>query len=134
MKKTVLNIMASIGIILIVLSVIAMMYGGKAICINTIFEVTLLSALMHLGFILIHRFDIQSPVLEMMADISYTMAIALITGAVFHWYQSIPVWVLVIMVFVIYLSGCLIDLYRTKEEVRVINELLQSRKKSTSNE
>lgn len=134
MKKVVINILASTGIILLVLSIVAMMYGGKAICINTIFEVTMLSAFMHLGFLVLHRFDIQNPILEILIDISYTMAITLMAGSFFHWFQSTPIWVLILMVFVIYLVGYLIDLYRTKEEVRIINELLQSRKKDMSNE
>lgn len=132
MKKVVLNMMASTGIILLVLSVVAMMYGGKAICINTIFEVTMLSILIHLGFLVIRRIDIQYPVLEIMTDISYTLIITLIAGAVFRWYRSTPVWVLIVMVFVVYAVGYLIDLYRTKEEVRAINELLQNRKKNTA--
>lgn len=134
MKKVVINILASIGIILLVLSGVATMYGGKAICINTIFEITALSAFMHLGFTVTHRFDMQYPVLEVLTDIIYTMVTTLTWGAVFHWYQSTPIWVLVLMVFVIYLVGYLIDLYRTKEEVRMINELLQNRKKKITNE
>lgn len=133
MKKAAINIMASTGIILLVLSAVAAMYGGKAICINTIFEIAMLSILIHCGFIVTHRLDFRYPILEMMADIGYTLAITLILGAVFKWYRSTPVWVLVIMVFVIYMAGCLIDLYRTKEEVKVINELLENRKKNITN-
>ena len=134
MKKVIINILASIGIILLVLSGVATMYGGKAICINTIFEIATLSAFMHLGFTVAHRFDIQYPVLEVLTDIIYTMVITLIWGSVFYWYQSTPIWVLVLMVFVIYSVGYLIDLYRTKEEIRMINELLQNRKKKITNE
>lgn len=133
MKKAAINIMASTGIILLVLSAVAAMYGGKAICINTIFEIAVLSILIHCGFIVTHRLDFRYPILEIMSDISYTLAITLILGAVFKWYRSTPVWVLVIMVFVIYMAGCLIDLYRTKEEVKVINELLENRKKNITN-
>ena len=133
MKKAAINIMASTGIILLVLSAVAAMYGGKAICINTIFEIAMLSILIHCGFIVTHRLDFRYPILEIMSDISYTLAITLILGAVFKWYRSTPVWVLVIMVFVIYMAGCLIDLYRTKEEVKVINELLEYRKKNITN-
>lgn len=133
MKKAAINIMASTGIILLVLSAVAAMYGGKAICINTIFEIAMLSILIHCGFIVTHRLDFRYPILEIMSDISYTLAITLILGAVFKWYRSTPVWVLVIMVFVIYMAGCLIDLYRTKEEVKVINELLENRKKNITN-
>lgn len=80
MKKVVLNIMASTGIILLVLSAVAVM---------------------HCGFIVTHRLDFRYPILEIMADISYTLAITLLKGAVFNWYRSTPVWVLVIMVFII---------------------------------
>lgn len=133
MKKAAINIMASTGIILLVLSAVAAMYGGKAICINTIFEIAMLSILIHCGFIVTHRLDFRYAIFEMMTDIGYTIAITLILGAVFNWYRSTPVWVLVIMVFVIYMAGCLIDLYRTKEEVKVINELLENRKKNITN-
>ena len=54
-----------------------------------------------------------------MLDVSYPLFVTLLLGAVFHWYRSTPVWVLVVMVFVIYLVGYLTDLYRTKEEVRM---------------
>lgn len=128
MKKLVLNIMASNGITLLVFSVIATLYGGKAICIDTIFQIAVLNILMHLGFIVTHKIDVPYPVFEIMLDISYIMMITLILGAIFNWYQSLPIWVLIIMVFVIYLIGWLIDIYRTKEEVRVINDLLQKRK------
>lgn len=134
MKKVVIHIMASTGIILLALSVVALLYGGKAIFINTIFEITVLSTLMHLGFLVTHRLDVQYPVFEIMLDISYTLLITLLLGAAFHWFQSVPVWVLVIMVFAIYLVGYLTDLYRTKEEVRMINELLENRKKNTGKE
>ena len=134
MKIVVIHIMASTGIIVLALSVVALLYGGKAIFIHTIFEIAVLSTMMHLGFLMTHRLDIQYPVFEIMLDISYTLLMTLILGAVFHWYQSTPVWVLIIMVFVIYLVGCLMDLYRTKEEVRMINELLENRKKNINNE
>ena len=133
MKKAAISIMASTGIILLVLSAVAAMYGGKAICINTIFEIAMLSILIHCGFIVTHRLDFRYPILEIMADIGYTLAITLILGAVLNWYRSTPVWVLAIMVFVIYMAGCLIDLYRTKEEVKVINELLENRRKNITN-
>lgn len=133
MKKIVLNIMALTGITLLVLSVIARIYGGNAICIDTIFQITVLSTLIQLGFLLTHRFDSQYPILEIMLDIAYTMFITLITGAVFQWNQTFPTWILVIMVFVVYLVGYLIDIYRTKEEVRIINELLQKRRENNSN-
>ena len=130
MKKNIINIMASTGIILLVLSIVAVMYGGRAICINTICEVAMLSIFIHSGLSMIHRFDIQNAFLERAADISYIVVITLVSGTVFGWYQSISVWVIVIMVFIIYVVGYLTDLYRTKEEVRMINELLQDRKKS----
>lgn len=132
MKKAVLNIMASTGITLLVLSIIATIYGGKVIFITSIFEIAFLSTLMHLGFIVTHKFDSQYPVLEIMLDLSYAMVIALISGAVFHWYRSTPIWILIIMVFIIYLVGYLIDIYRTKKEIRIINELLQQRKEKTA--
>ncbi|MDC7289289.1 DUF3021 family protein [Blautia schinkii] len=134
MKKVVIHIMASTGIILLALSFVALLYGGKAIFINTIFEITVLSTLMHLGFLVTHRLDVQYPVFEIILDISYTLFVTLLLGAVFQWFQSTPVWVLVIMVFAIYLVGYLTDLYRAKEEVRMINELLENRKRNTGNE
>ena len=55
MKKVVIHIMASTGIIVLALSVVALLYGGKAIFIHTIFEIAVLSTMMHLGFLMTHR-------------------------------------------------------------------------------
>ena len=114
MKKVVINILASIGIILLVLSGVATMYGGKAICINTIFEITALSAFMHLGFTVTHRFDMQYPVLEVLTDIIYTMVITPYMGCCFSLVSEYPYMGISAYGFVIYLVGYLIDLYRTK--------------------
>lgn len=124
MKKIVIHIMASTGIIVLALSVVALLYGGKAVFIHTILEIAVLSTLMHLGFFVTHRLNIQNPFFEIMLDISYTLFATLLLGAAFHWYQSIPVWVLVIMVFVIYLVGYLTDLYRTKVHENTFTAIL----------
>ena len=129
MKKMIINIMATTGITLVVLALIGTLYGAKFLCISGVFQSLGANIVMHLGFILTGKFESKYPILEAILDISYTIVVLIIFGAVFNWYRSTPIWVLIIMAVIIYSFGCLISIFRMREDVKDINELLQKRKK-----
>lgn len=129
MKKMIINIMATTGITLVVLALIGTLYGAKFLLISSVFQSLGANIVMYLGFILTGKFESKYPILEAILDISYIIVVLIIFGAVFNWYRSTPIWVLIIMAVLIYSFGCLISISRMREEVKDINELLQKRKK-----
>lgn len=130
MKKMIINVMTTTGITLIVLSLIGTLYGAKMLFISGVFQSLGANIVMHLGFIITGKFESKYHILESVLDISYTIVVLIIFGAVFNWYTSTPIWVLIIMAVIIYLFGCLMSIFRIKEDVKAINELLQKRKKT----
>lgn len=134
MKKMIMNIMTTTGITLVVLALIGTLYGAKFLFISGVFQSLGANIVMHLGFIITGKFESKYPILEAILDISYTIVVLIIFGAVFNWYRSTPIWILIIMAVIIYSLGCLMSIFRMREDVKVINELLQKRKKSNKTE
>lgn len=128
MKKMIINVMATTGITLIVLALIGTLYGAKLLFISGVFQSLGANIVMHLGLIITDKFESKYPILETILDISYTIIILIIFGAVFNWYRSTPIWVLIIMAVIIYSFGCFMSIFRMREDVKNINELLQKRK------
>lgn len=129
MKKIIINIMATTGITLVVLALIGTLYGAKYLFISSVFQSLGANVVINLGLILTDKFESKNPILEALLDISYTIVVLIIFGAVFNWYSSTPIWILIIMAVFIYLSGCLISIFRMREDVKTINELLNKRRK-----
>ena len=66
--------------------------------------------------------------MEFMLDIGYMEAVVIIFGAIFNWYGSTPIGVLVIMTAMIYIVGVFLNMVQMRQEVEEINELLQKHK------
>lgn len=130
MKKMIINVMATTGITLVILALIGTLYGAKFLFISGVFESLGANIVMHLGFIITGKFESKYPILEAILDISYTIVVLIIFGAVFNWYRSTPIWILIIMAVIIYSLGCLMSIFRMREDVKAINELLQKRNKT----
>lgn len=129
MKKMIINVMATTGITLIVLALIGTLYGAKFLFISGVFQSLGANIVMHLGLIITGKFESKYPILEAILDISYSIVVLIIFGAVFNWYRSTPIWILIIMAVIIYSFGCLMSIFRMREDVKAINELLQKRNK-----
>lgn len=129
MKKMIINVMATTGITLIILALIGTLYGAKFLFISGVFKSLGANIVMHLGLIITGKFESKYPILEAILDISYTIVVLIIFGAVFNWYRSTPIWILIIMAVIIYSFGCLMSIFRMREDVKAINELLQKRNK-----
>ncbi len=127
MKKTVANIMATTGITLVVLALIGFLYGARFLFISSVFQSLGANMVIHLGFIITRRFESKYAIVEALLDITYTIVVLIISGAVFNWYTSTPIWILVIMAVFIYFFGCMIETVHMREDVKRINKLLQKR-------
>jgi len=60
-------------------------------------------------------------------DIGYMLIIIIIFANIFDWFSSTPLWVLVIMTILVYASGLLLSIIRMREDIRIINQLLNKR-------
>ena len=124
MKKIILNIMATTGIALVVLSFIAIYYGGSLICIDTVFQVLGLNIVIYMGMHIFNHFEYRYSVLETGLKLIYILTLVLISGRIFGWYSNISGLVLVSMTVVVFGVCMCLDTLNLLEEVNSINTLI----------
>ena len=125
MKSKIQNIFAITGIALVLLSVIAQFYGGRFLCIETVYQVLGVCTAIQLVLMLLRKFESPYFIVEILLEIGAVLVLILVSGAVFHWYDSLPAWVLIIMGVAVYLTGCAIDIFQIQNEVKMINHYLK---------
>lgn len=128
MKKISVNILCSTAITLLILAILGAISGAQFLLINSVFQSFIVNIVIHIGLLFTHRFESSYAILEFMLDIGYMEAVVIIFGAIFDWYGSTPIWVLVIMTTIIYIVGVFLNMVQMRQEVEEINELLQKRK------
>ena len=125
MKRTILNIMATTGITLVVLSAVALCYDASFICISTVFQALGLNAVMYVGLFLLNKIDFRFTALESLVKVAFVIALVLVAGEIFGWYENLSVIVLTGMSLGI-LAICLcLDALSIKGEVKEINGLIE---------
>lgn len=129
MKKGVINIFATTGLSLILLSIIARLYDAEFLCIKTVFQVFLLNVVMHLILLLMYKIEIKYLAIEVAIEIVLTVVLSLLFGTIFNWYTSTPLFVLVFMSIAIYVISIVLNILHMKQEANEINELIQMIKK-----
>ena len=125
MKKMVINIAATIGITLVVLSVVALCYNATLICISSVFQALFLNILIYIGLYVLEHFEYRYPVLETGSKLLYVMALVLVIGRMFGWYEYISAAVLCLMTAIIFSVCVCLDMVRLMDEVKEINGLLK---------
>ncbi len=134
MKKTITNMLATTGIALIVLATVAAINGGTRLFVGSVFQTLGASIVIHMGLIVTRKFEIPYAALETTLDIAWTLLVLVVAGAIFGWYASTPVWMLVIMGVIVYLFALLLEMVRVREDVDEINKLLQKRNRKPEEE
>lgn len=132
MKKFIVNIFATTGISLILLSVIALFFHAKCICLQTTFQVLGINIIVHLGLIFLSKSEVKHTIIEITLDIALIMIMLLVFGSIFHWFTSTPIWLLVIMGFIIYIVSVILNLLCMKQEAQEINALIKKRNSKKS--
>lgn len=127
MKRMVVNILCSTGITLLVLAVLGTILGAKFLFISSVFQSFIANIIIHTGLLFTHKFESSYAILEFMLDIGYTIVTVIALGALFKWYHSTPIWILIIMAVTIYLIGILLSIFQMRRDIEEINELLQKR-------
>lgn len=129
MKKGFINIFATTGLSLVLLSIIATLYDAEFLCVKTVFQVFLLNVVVHLILLLMYKIEIKYLAVEVVLEIILTVAVSLLFGAAFHWYTSTPLFVLVLMSMAVYVISIILNILHMKQEANEINELIRIIKK-----
>ena len=128
MKNIIKNSLATTGLALMIFSIVAVLYNGKLICIETVFQILLSSLVINFILILLKHFESKFFLVEVFTEIGSTLAVLIVAGYWFNWYVSTPIWVLIIMGIVVYLIGCLIDMFHITNDIKFINDQIMKRK------
>lgn len=128
MKHNIKNCLATTGMSLVLLAMVAVLYHARFLCIESVFQVLCANILIHAGLALLKQFESKYFIVEILAEIGYILGVLLIAGLLFGWYSSTPAWVLVLMGISVYFLGGLIGVFRIKEDVEYINHQLKLHK------
>ena len=127
MKKIILNILATTGITLVMLALVALCYGGTVLFISAVFQALGLNVVIYAGIYLMNRFEFRYPILETGLKLVYVLALVLACGWIFGWYENLSGAVLTLMTVVIFGMCMFLDTLSLREEVKEINGLLEEK-------
>ena len=128
MKEAIKNYLALNGVTLIMLAIIASAYQGSLLCLSTIYEVFGVNLGIMIGFRLLEHFECPYYLVEVGIEVSFTLALLMGSGALFHWYDSLPIGTLIGMGIVIYIFANLVGIWRVQKDIEWINEKLKNEK------
>jgi len=127
-KKLINNIMFSTGSSLIILAVFLLFAGAEINYARAVLQIFAANIVINVGLFLRWKIEIRSIILEYLINVSYIIAVLVVFGLMFDWFSTVPVWLLVVMAFVIYALAAIISITKSKKDTDEINELLQKRK------
>jgi hypothetical protein len=133
-KNTITRILVTTCAALMLLALFVGIVWGSHMSINviTFFEIFAANIVIHLGHILVKKFESSYAILEYLLDLSYIIAVLVVFGLIFDWYSTIPVWYLIIMALVIYAFGTFINIVRMRKNADELNKLLKKYKDRNS--
>ena len=105
----------------------ALFFHGTYICLQTVFQVWGINLIIHLGLIFLSRLGLKHGTAEMVSDIVLIISVLIISGFMFGWFTSTPIWILAIMGIVIYIVSAILNLLYMKQEAEEINALIKRR-------
>lgn len=127
MKKFIVNIFATTGISLLLLSIIALFFHATCIYLQTVFQVLGINIIVHFGLFFLSKLEVKYTMIETALDIGLIISVLSVFGSIFHWFISTPVWIVVIMGFLIYIVSAILNLLCMKQEAQEINALIKKR-------
>lgn len=130
MKKNIVNILATTGISLLLLSSIALSFHASCIYLETVFQTFGVNIITHLGILCIKKLELKSIVTEIVLEMTLIVCELLVFGRLFHWFTSLSFMLLVCMGVVIYIISLFLNLLQMKQEAKELNLLIKSRNKN----
>ena len=95
MKKNIVNILATTGISLLLLSSIALSFHASCIYWRTVFQTFGVNIITHLGILYIKKLELKSNITEIVLEITLIVCELLVFGRLFHWFTSLSFLLLV---------------------------------------
>ncbi len=130
MKKNIVNILATTGISLLLLSVVALSFQASCIYLETVFQVLGINIITYLGILCIKKIELRNIFIEMVLEITYIVCELLVFGWLFHWFSSLSFLLLACMGVVIYSISLFLNLLQMKQEAKELNLLIKNRNKN----
>lgn len=128
MKSKIINVFAMTGIALLLLSIIAKLYGGHFLCIETVYQTFAVCVVIQLFLHFVEKFESRYVIVELMLKMGVCVFLVLGAGILFHWNDSLPFGVLAVLAAVVFLLGCVIGLFQVQQELDGINQILKGRR------
>lgn len=125
MKNKIKNCLATTALSLIILSSAALFYDARFLCISTVFEAAAANLVIHGGLELVKRVESSFFIVEVTLEIGYILAVLMLFGRLFAWFQSTPPWLLALIGILVYIGGCAIDTFHIRSDINVINKQLK---------
>ena len=130
MRKNIVNILATTGISLLLLSVVALSFHASCIYLETMFQAFGVNIITHLGIACIKKIELRNSFTEIVLEITFIVCELLVFGRLFHWFTSLSFLLLVCMGTVIYFISFFLNLLQMKQEAKEINLLIKNRSKN----
>ncbi len=130
MRKNIVNILATTGISLLLLSVVALSFHASCIYLGTMFQAFGVNIITHLGIACIKKIELRNSFTEIVLEITFIVCELLVFGRLFHWFTSLSFLLLVCMGTVIYFISFFLNLLQMKQEAKEINLLIKNRSKN----
>ena len=127
MKRNVVNILATTGISLLLLSIVALFFHASCIYLETVFQTFGVNAAVHLGILYIKKIELKSIFTETVLEITFIVCALLISGLLFQWYTSLSFLLLACMGVVTYMISLFLNFLQMKQEAKEINFLIKNR-------
>ena len=128
MKEAIKNYLALNGVTLILLTIIASTYQGSLLCLSTIYEVFGVNLVIMIGFKLLEHFECNYYLLEVGMKVSFMLGLLMGAGVLFHWYDSLPIGILIGMGIAVYILASLVGIWYIQKDIEWINEKLKNDK------
>ena len=113
------------GITLVALSLIALCYNATFLCLNTVFQALGVNILIYAGITLINKIEINLALVETGIKLIYAIILAIISGYIFSWYESLSLPVLIGFTAFILIVCEFLDMLSLKNKVKEINDLIE---------
>ena len=120
--------MFTTGASLVILAVFSELFSKEIKYAPVVLQIFAANIVINSGLFLIWKIEIHYMLLEYLVDVGYIIAVLAVSGLIFNWYTTVPVWFLAVTAVVIYFFATIITLTKFRKDTNEINELLQKRR------
>ena len=132
MQRLIKNILATTGLTLITLAIIATLHHAEFLFVRSVYQSFLANIFIHVGLLFIKKYENKYFYIEIFLEISYVLCLLIIAGFLFQWYSSTPIWIIVLMGIGIYIISSLVNIININDDIASINIQLKSKNNNSN--